>query len=74
MAKDKEVKELSYEEANKELESIVSELESEIHNLDAALVLFERGQVLARHCADLLDNAELKVKEITTDGELKDIE
>jgi exodeoxyribonuclease VII small subunit len=75
MAKnEKKVDELSYEEAQAELEHIVAELEAEVHNLDAALALFERGQALAKHCAALLDEAELKVKELTEDGDMKEIE
>ena len=75
MAKtEKKVQELSYEEAQAELENVVAELEAEVHNLDAALALFERGQALAKRCAALLDQAELKVKELTEDGNLKEME
>jgi exodeoxyribonuclease VII small subunit len=59
------VEELSYEQAFTELESIVADLESEEHNLDDALALFERGQALAKHCTTLLDKAELKVQQIS---------
>ena len=48
------VEELSYEQAYKELEEIVSALESEEQTLDAALALYERGQALARRCAGLV--------------------
>lgn len=61
----KPVDELSYEEAFRELETIVTALESDEHPLEEALSLFERGQVLANHCADLLDKAELKVQALT---------
>lgn len=61
----KPLDELSYEEAFKELEAIVTALESDEHPLEEALSLFERGQALADHCADLLDNAELKVQQLT---------
>jgi exodeoxyribonuclease VII small subunit len=59
------IEELPYEKALSELESIVSVLESESHVLDESLALFERGQLLARHCALLLDQAELKVKQLS---------
>lgn len=68
------IDELKYEEAFAELEQIVSELEGDIANLDKALQLFERGQALAKHCATLLEKAELKVQELTDGGELKDFE
>lgn len=63
------IDELPYEKALSELESIVSALESESHSLDESLALFEHGQLLAKHCAALLDQAELKVKQLS-DGNL----
>lgn len=68
------IDELKYEEAFAELEKIVAELEGDIVNLDKALQLFERGQALAKHCAALLEKAELKVQELTEGGELHDFE
>lgn len=56
---------LSYEEALGELERIVATLESEERPLEDALALYERGQSLARYCADLLDKAELKVQQLS---------
>jgi exodeoxyribonuclease VII small subunit len=58
---------LSYEQAYLELEEIVSALESDKNTLDEALALFERGQRLARHCAGLLDKAELKIMQLSGD-------
>ena len=57
--------ELPYEQALAELEDIVTALESEKRPLDESLALFERGQALARRCATLLDQAELKVQQLT---------
>jgi len=56
---------LTYEQALAELEEIVSILETEERPLENALALFERGQALARYCAGLLDQAELKVQQIS---------
>ena len=56
---------ISYEQALGELERIVAALESEERPLEEALALYERGQVLARFCAGLLDNAELKVQQLS---------
>ena len=60
-----EVEGLTYEQALSELEGIAAALESGDHALDAALALYERGQALARHCARLLDQAELKIKSLS---------
>jgi len=56
---------LSYEEAFAELEKIVNELETGDIPLEEALSLFERGQQLSRHCAEVLAKAELKVQELS---------
>jgi exodeoxyribonuclease VII small subunit len=58
------VEKLAYEQAYAELEEIVAMLEADERSLDTALALFERGQALARYCAALLDQAELKVQQI----------
>jgi exodeoxyribonuclease VII small subunit len=59
------VGELSYEQALAELETIVSSLESAKLSLDETMSLYERGQALTRHCVELLDKAELRVKELS---------
>ena len=74
MAKETPVEELNYEQALEELETIVAGLESGEHPLDEALALFERGQTLYQRCTELLDKAELKVRQLTEEGELKDFE
>jgi exodeoxyribonuclease VII small subunit len=61
----KPIKDLSYEEAMAELDAIVSELESGERTLEETLQLFERGQALASRCIELLDKAELKIKDLT---------
>jgi len=73
MTKPKPIEELTYEEAFAELEMIVAALESEQRPLDEAMTLFERGQALAKRCAELLDQAELKVR-MLSGGELTDFE
>lgn len=61
----KAVEELSYEETFAELEAIVAALEGEGRALDESIALYERGQVLAKHCAELLEKAELKVRQLS---------
>jgi len=63
----KPVKGLTYEEAFAELETIMSALESGEKPLDESMQLFERGQVLIKHCTDLLDNARLKVQALSSE-------
>jgi exodeoxyribonuclease VII small subunit len=63
----KPVEELSYEEAFAELDETVNKLESGQLPLEEAMNLFERGQVLSKRCAELLDQAELKVRQLTGD-------
>ncbi len=58
------VEKLTYEEALAELEAIVRALEGDEHTLEESLALFERGQALLKHCADLLDKAELQVQQL----------
>ena len=55
---------LSYEQTLAELETLVASLEAENHSLESTLAMFTRGQALARHCAEMLDQAELKVQQL----------
>jgi exodeoxyribonuclease VII small subunit len=57
----------TYEQAFAELEQVVAALESNQRPLDETMALFERGQLLARRCAALLETAELKVRLISGD-------
>ncbi len=66
----KPIEKMNYEEAYADLETVVTALELGEQSLDEALGLFERGQMLTRHCAALLDKAELKVR--TLSGETLD--
>ena len=56
---------LTYEEAFAELESSVEALEGEQRPLNEAIALYERGQALSKHCATLLEKAELKVRQLS---------
>jgi exodeoxyribonuclease VII small subunit len=53
-----------YEEAEKELLTIVERLERGDAGLDEALKLWERGEELYRLCADQLQSAEGKIEEL----------
>jgi exodeoxyribonuclease VII small subunit len=62
------VNELSYEQALAELETIVASLESNKLPLNETMSLYERGQALTKHCVELLDKAELRVKQLSGDS------
>lgn len=62
-----EIKAMDFETAFNALQENVAQLEGEDLPLEQALALFERGQVLARHCAALLEEAELKVRTLTAE-------
>ncbi len=62
---------LSFEEALKELEKIVAQLESGDTPLQQAIELYERGNTLRQRCADRLDAAQARIEAIRLDGEGK---
>lgn len=70
------MEELSFEEALKELEESVAQLEAGDLTLEASLACFERGQELAKYCQAVLEQAQIKVEVLTADGEIveRDIE
>ena len=68
-----ETKDLTFETALSELEHLVSRLEAGELMLEESLALFERGQQLADYCNKLLDNASLRVEQLTVDGEIVDV-
>lgn len=64
---DKPVSEMSFEEAMRELETVVDQLERGDVALDASIALYERGSALKKRCEDELKRAEEKVAAITLD-------
>ena len=59
-------KNLTFEESMGRLEQIVRSLEQGNVPLEESLKLFEEGTSLVRNCGKLLDEAELKVKQVMT--------
>lgn len=55
---------LGFEEARKELERIVAQLETGQASLEEAVALWERGDELYRLCLAKLDAAEGKIEEL----------
>jgi len=56
--------EVSFEHARRELEQIVTKLESGQASLEEAVALWERGELLYRTCLGKLDAAQGKIEEL----------
>ena len=65
---------VSFETALVELESLVERMEAGDLSLEDSLAAFERGVKLTRHCQSALKNAELKVKVLTEENTLEDLD
>ena len=60
----KDIAGMSFEDALKELEGIVKQLEQGQVKLDEAIGAYERGAQLKKHCEQKLAEAKLKVDKI----------
>ena len=67
---------LTFEDALRELEEIVSKLEGGQVSLEQSISLYERGEKLKQRCETLLKDAEMRIEKITlsTDGTPKGTE
>ena len=63
------IAEMSFEAAMRELEGIVTQLDSGNVELEASIKLYERGAALKAHCEAKLKAAEEKVAAITLDAD-----
>ena len=72
----KDIGQLSFEDALKELEQIVSDLESGQAPLEASIEKYERGARLKAHCEAKLEQARLRVEKIVvgSGGEAEAVE
>ena len=68
-----DIKTMSFEQALKELETIVDRLEKGDVELEASILIYERGEALKTHCDGLLRKAEARVEKITLDAAGKPI-
>jgi exodeoxyribonuclease VII small subunit len=64
-AKHADIKDMSFERALKELETIVSRLEGGQVELEESINIYERGEALRDHCDRLLKQAEARVEKLT---------
>ncbi len=69
----KEIQKLSFEEALKELESIVAKLEGGDVALEESIDIYSRGTQLKAHCEAKLKAAQAKVEKLIvgSDGKVK---
>jgi exodeoxyribonuclease VII small subunit len=58
------IADMPFEDAMKELESIVSKLEKGDISLEASIEAYERGESLKKRCEDLLKQAEARIEKI----------
>lgn len=63
---------MTYEEAIKRLEEIVSLLENNEIALEDSIALFQEGITLSKYCDEKLKNIQGKVAQIYEDGKLKE--
>lgn len=61
------VETLGFEQALTELEKVVSILEKNPPVLEETLQLYEHGRALSTHLSNLLEKAELRVRQISGD-------
>jgi exodeoxyribonuclease VII small subunit len=55
---------LTYEAALAELDTLITKLEGGSIPLEEAIGAYERGALLAKHCADLLERTEQRVNQL----------
>ena len=65
MAQKKTKSESTFEESFTRLEKILEQLESDECTLEDTIKLYEEGLGLTKVCYDKLNNAELRIKEIS---------
>ncbi|KQN70909.1 exodeoxyribonuclease VII small subunit [Sphingomonas sp. Leaf62] len=69
MSDERDVSALSFEDALRELEEIVSRLETGQEDLQTAIDLYARGDLLRAQCAARLDAAQARIEAIRVDAE-----
>jgi exodeoxyribonuclease VII small subunit len=60
-----DIREMPFEKALKDLETIVGRLERGDVPLEESIAIYERGEALRAHCDRLLKQAEAKVEKLT---------
>ncbi|MEW4448091.1 exodeoxyribonuclease VII small subunit [Qipengyuania sp. JC766] len=61
-----DVSAMTFEDALRALEEVVHKLESGDVPLDQSIALYERGEVLRKHCQARLDAAQARIEQIVS--------
>ena len=69
---EKEISQMSFEQALEALEEIVDSLESGNVALEASIQIYQRGNLLRLHCEAKLKDAQRKIEKITGTGDGED--
>ncbi len=64
MSDTKDIEKMPFEQAMKELESIVTRLEAGDVGLEESIAAYERGELLKKRCENLLKAAETRIEKI----------
>ena len=68
----KEISQMSFEQALEALEEIVDSLESGNVALEESIQIYQRGNLLRLHCETKLKDAQSKIEKITGTGDTED--
>lgn len=68
----KDISKLSFEQAIKELTTIVGRIEQGQTPLQSSLEQYERGMALIKHCRGILQKAEKRIEKISEQQQSKD--
>ena len=66
-----DISQMTFEDALKALEDVVRKLESGEVPLDDSISLYERGELLRKHCQARLDAAQARIEKIVAGGDGK---
>ena len=67
----KETNPMSYEQARDELQEVVQQLEQQNVSLEASMLLWERGEELAKICEEWLSGAHKKLDKAAKERQAK---
>ena len=65
-----ELHNFTFEDALRELEATITQLEEGDLTLEQSISLYERGQQLTAFCSKKLEQASLRIEQLSEDGEL----
>ncbi len=64
-----DIKKMSFEQAMRELETIIDKLDGGDVPLEDSITIYERGAALQRHCEGKLKQAEMRVQKIVASAD-----